>query len=139
MSILTGNPAMDFAIKEAQRQAIRIEIRMLQKEIREAQNLKTKLSRENSRTGNSVTNWQNGLKGFESCSMAAVTVTDKFEGESAEIISSRLPDPIMEMNNTKMAAERVQGAANAQLNKLDSYIAKKENEIASLEAKLAAI
>ena len=71
--------------------------------------------------------------------MAPVVVTDRFEGDAAERISIRLPQPIAEMDSTRASALGVQGEISTQLAKLDLYINKLEDEKDKLLAELAAI
>lgn len=130
---------IDIAAKIAQRMMLREAIRKLQTLINAANKAKGQLNTINTQISNSTNKWSRQLSAFQSSEMAAVVVADKFEGECAEKISGRLPEPIAEMEATKASAVGVQGEIAEQISKLDIYIEQKETEKAALQAQLAAI
>lgn len=133
------NYAAEMAAKMAKRAVIREAIKRVQAKIDAARDVKTALNNINRQIADAVNRWANKLASFQSSVMAPVMVTDKFEGEAAERISIRLPQPIAEMENTRASAQGVQGEISVQLTKLDLYIAKLEDEKDKLIAELAAI
>lgn len=129
----------DWAARMALRREIGRKISAVQELINVAKRAQAKLITINMQIDNSVTAWDGGLATFQSSVMAPVVVTDKFEGESAQTISVRLPEPIAEMESSKASAQGVQGEIAEQLTKLEDYITKKEAEKAELMAQLMAI
>ena len=107
--------------------------------INAARAVQRKLQNINNQISNSLNVWTSSLSAFQSSVMAPVVVMDKFEGNSAQTISARLPDPIAEMDSSKSSAEGVQGEIGVQIEKLEIYISEKEMKIAELRAQLAAI
>lgn len=136
MSIVSGGVA---AAKAAMRAAIRKEIQKLKDKMRKAKEVKQKIKRVQSQIDNDISKWDRSLGAFESSPMAPVKVTDKFEGDSAEIISAKIPEPIEEMQKTASGAQEVQGEVDVQIEKLDAYIELLEQKIEALYAQLAAI
>lgn len=134
-----GSKAAELAAKMAKRLEILAAIAKVQGLINEAERVKNRIDQINLQITNSLNLWANALSAFESSVMAPVVVTDKFEGESAEKISIKLPEPITQMETTKASAEGVQGEVEVQITMLDTYIAEKETELDELRAQLAAI
>lgn len=134
-----GSKAAELAAKMAKRLEILAAIAKVQGLIREAERVKNLIDQINLQITNSLNIWTNALSAFESSVMAPVVVTDKFEGESAEKISIRLPEPVTQMESTKASAEGVQGEIAVQITLLDTYIAEKETELDGLWAQYAAI
>lgn len=131
--------AAEIAEKMAKRLEILAAIQKVQALINEATRVKDRLDQINLQITNSLTIWTNALSAFQSCAMAPVVVADRFEGESAEKISIKLPDPIGEMENTKGSAEGVQGEIDVQITMLNTYIEEKKAEVDELWARFAAI
>lgn len=136
MSIASGGVA---AAKAAMRAAIRKEIQKLKAKMREAKEVKQKIKRVRSLIDQDISTWNRSLGAFESSPMAPVKVIDKFEGESAESISTKIPEPIDKMQETASGAQGVQGEVDIQIEKLDAYIELLEQKIEALYAKLASI
>ncbi len=134
-----GNMAAGMAAKMAKRLALLGEISRLQGLVDQANRAKSGLNRVNMQISNSLSLWVIVLSAFQASVMAPVVVADRFEGESAEKISTRLPEPIAQMESTKAAAQGVQGEIAGQLAKLEIYIAEKGAEIDELRARLAAL
>lgn len=134
-----GSKAAELAAKMAKRLEILAAIAKVQGLIREAERVKNLIDQINLQITNSLNIWANALSAFESSVMAPVVVTDKFEGESAEKISIRLPEPVTQMESTKASAEGVQGEIAVQITLLDTYIAEKEAELDELRGQLAAL
>lgn len=127
------------AIRNAQRMVIRGKIRIVQEQINQAHESKNALKTIKAEISNLLDIWTNRLGAFNACTMALVVVEGKFEGETAEKISIRLPEPISEMENTKSSAQTVQNEIDIQITKLGAYIAELEEEKSALYAQLAAI
>ena len=136
MSIASGGVA---AAKAAMRAAIRKEIQKLKAKMRDAKEVKQKIKRIRSLIDQDISTWNRSLGAFESSPMAPVKVIDKFEGESAESISTKIPEPIDNMQETASGAQGVQGEVDIQIEKLDAYIELLEQKIEALYAKLASI
>lgn len=134
-----GFDSAAIAARNAKRAEIRAAIAVLQEQINIARQSKIELSKINVVISNLLTEWGNSLKAFESGAMAAVVVPDRFEGETAEKISTRLPEPISEMESTNSSALGVQAEIAEQLTKLDTYINELEEKKSVLYAQLAAI
>ncbi|MCH5258789.1 MAG: hypothetical protein J1F18_03495 [Lachnospiraceae bacterium] len=134
-----GNLLGSAAAKMAQRAAINARIGVLRGKVNEANRIKRELNNVNNQVTNSLDSWDQKYSNFRSQEISAVVVTDKFEGESAEKIALKLPEPIEEMENTVASSEGVQGEVEVQIMKLDTYIEKLQDEIATLQAELAAI
>lgn len=133
------NMAAQMAARMAKRLAILAEISRFQGLVDQANRAKSGLNRVNTQISNSISIWVVVLSAFQSSAMAPVVVPDRFEGESAEKISIRLPEPIAQMESTKTAAQGVQGEIAEQLAKLEIYIAEKKAKIDELRAQLAAL
>ncbi|MBD5395737.1 MAG: hypothetical protein HDR71_16075 [Lachnospiraceae bacterium] len=131
--------AAEMAAKMAQRAIIREAIKRVQEKIDAAREVKIALNNINRQIADAVNRWARTLASFQSSVMAPVVVTDRFEGDAAERISIRLPQPIAEMESTRASAQGVQGEISTQLAKLDLYINKLEDEKDKLLAELAAI
>ena len=125
--------------KIAARNAIKVMINGVQKEIDDARDSKAELNKINTEISNLLEDWASKLQVFEASEMASVVVKDKFEGESADKISVRLPEPIAEMENTKATACTVQSEIAEQVSKLNIYISELQEKKAALYAQLAAI
>lgn len=130
---------LDIAAKVAQRLILRAAIGKIQELINTANHVKGQLNTINAQMLNSSNKWTRTLSAFQSSEMAAVVVADKFEGECAEKISGKLPEPIAEMEATNASAAGVRGEIAEQINKLNIYIEQKETEKAELQAQLAAL
>ena len=133
------NYAAEMAAKMAKRAIIREAIKRVQEKIDAARKVKIALNNINRQIADAVNRWARTLASFQSSVMAPVVVTDRFEGDAAERISIRLPQPIAEMESTRASAQAVQGEISTQLAKLDLYINKLEDEKDKLLAELAAI
>ena len=129
----------DMVARLAKRMALMQAIHGIQVMINAARAVQRKLQNINNQISNSLNVWTSSLSAFQSSVMAPVVVTDKFEGNSAQTISAKLPDPIAEMDSSKSSAEGVQGEIGVQIEKLEIYISEKETKIAELRAQLAAI
>ncbi|MCH5264030.1 MAG: hypothetical protein J1F42_14070 [Lachnospiraceae bacterium] len=136
MGIIPGSVG---AAKAAMRAAINAEIQKLQKKIRKAKDVKQKIKLVQLHIDADISTWNRSLGTFESSQMAPVKVTDKFEGDSAETISTKIPEPIDIMRENTSGAQEVQGEADIQIEKLDVYIETLEQQIEALRAQLAAI
>lgn len=135
MSDLLSSPAA----KMAQRAIIKAKINKLRDKENEAKRIKTELNNVNHQVTRSLDSWKRQYSVFQSSEMSTVVVTDKFEGESAERIALKLPEPIEEMESTVASSEGVQGEVDEQIMKLDTYIQNLTDEITTLQAELAAI
>ena len=131
--------AAEMAAKMAKRAIIREAIKRVQEKIDAAREVKIALNNINRQIADAVNRWARTLASFQSSVMAPVVVTDRFEGDAAERISIRLPQPIAEMESTRASAQGVQGEISTQLAKLDLYLNKLEDEKDKLLAELAAI
>ena len=127
------------AAKSAMRKAIMEKIKKLKDKVRKAKEVKREIKQVKSQIDNDISMWERSLGAFESSPMAPVKVTDKFEGESAETISAKIPEPIDIMQETVSGAQDVQNEVDVQLDKLDAYIELLEQQIEALYAQLAAI
>lgn len=110
------------------------QIRKIRVKVDAARNIKTSLSNADSSITNELTKWTTQYSNFQADTMSSVVVTDKFEGETADKISEKLPTPIETMDGTKTSAEGVQTAIGEQISKLDTYIANLVAEIAALKS-----
>lgn len=127
------------AIRNAQRMVIRGKIRAVQEQINQARESMNDLKTINANVSNILDIWPNSLGVFHACAMAPIIVEDKFEGETAEKISTRLPVAIDEMKNTRISTKGVQMEVENQIKKLENYITELEEEKSALYAQLAAI
>ncbi len=127
------------AAAAAKRAAITAQIGIYRVKITIARELKNDLTSSDTAINNALTQWSNRYNAFQASSMSEVVVTDKFEGESAEKIQTRLPDGIQKMTETQSSAESVQGEIGMQQTKLDEYIAELEEKISALLSELASV
>lgn len=131
--------ATEQAMRMARRRELQAAIQKIQSEIIAVQAIKTILTAINVHIVESLNRWGNQLSTFQASVMANVVVTDKFEGESATKISTKLPEPIDKMIETQTAALSVQDNIAEQISKLEIYIEKLEVEKGALEAELASL
>ena len=131
--------AAEQALKMQRRRELQAALQKIQSEITKVLSIKTILTAVNAGIATSLTQWGNQLSSFQASVMAPVVVTDKFEGESATKISTKLPEPINKMAEIGAAALVVQDDIAEQISKLEIYIEKLEVEKAALEAELASI
>lgn len=129
----------DLAAIIAKKLEIMKQIGELRDKIRDARTVKTNLKNSDTAISNTLMRWTSRYNAFQSSPMSEVVVTDKFEGESAEKIRTRLPEAIQAMAVTQSSTENVRGEISVQITKLDEYIAELEEKIAALMASLAAI
>lgn len=129
----------DLAAIIAKKLEIMKQIGELRDKIRDARTVKTSLKNSDTAISNTLMRWTSRYNAFQSSPMSEVVVTDKFEGESAEKIRTRLPEAIQAMAVTQSSTENVRGEISVQITKLDEYIAELEEKIAALMASLAAI
>lgn len=129
----------DLAASIAKTAAIMKQIGEIRIKISNARTVKINLKNSDTAINNTLMRWTSRYNAFQSSPMSEVVVTDKFEGESAEKIRTRLPDATQAMADTQASTENVQGEISVQITKLDEYIAKLEEEISALMASLAAI
>lgn len=129
----------DLAASIAKRAAIMKQIGEIRIKISNARTVKINLKNSDTAINNTLMRWTSRYNAFQSSPMSEVVVTDKFEGESAEKIRTRLPDATQAMAVTQSSTENVRGEISVQITKLDEYIAKLEEEISALMASLAAI
>ncbi len=134
-----GGMLGELAAKMAKRKEIMDAIKKLQELVDIARDAKTNISLINTQISSSVNAWSGALSSFQSSIMAPVVVADKFEGESAEKISLRLPEPIAQMEGTRSSAEGVQGEIAVQVTLLEKYIEEKQAEIDELWAQYWAV
>lgn len=123
----------------ARRAAIMEKIRELRVKIAHARTVKVNLKNADTEISNALTQWTNRYAAFLSNIMSDIVVADKFEGDSAEKIRTRLPDAINKMTSIQSATESVQSEVSVQITKLDEYIGKLQDEIAALQAELWAV
>lgn len=123
----------------ARRAAIMEKIRELRVKIAHARTVKVNLKNADTEISNALTRWTNRYAAFLSNIMSDIVVADKFEGDSAEKIRTRLPDAINKMTFIQSATESVQSEVSVQITKLDEYIGKLQDEIAALQAELWAV
>lgn len=127
------------ALVGAKRSAILAEIRKLRVKITEARIVKTNLNNVDRRVSNSIRKWVSGYSGFQAQTMSPIVVINKFEGDTAEKIQAKLPEPIDQMETEVTSAENVQVEIGMQIEKLDQYIEKLQAKIDALQAELAAL
>ena len=121
------------------RAAIMAQVGIFRVKITIARELKNDLTSSDTAINNALTQWSNRYTAFQASSMSEVVVTDKFEGESAEKIQTRLPDGIQQMTETQSSASDVQTEISTQQQKLDEYIAELEEKISALLSELASV
>lgn len=129
----------DLAAKMAKRKAIMDQVKKLRDKIRDARDIKTELKNSDTAINNTLMRWTSRYHAFQSSPMSEVVVTDKFEGDSAEKIKTRLPDAIQAMDQTQASTESVRSEISVQITKIDEYIAKLEEEIAALLSSMPAL
>lgn len=127
------------AAAAARRAAIMAQVAVLRKKIADAREVKNDLSSSDKAISRALLQWSLRYFAFRASSMSEVVVTDKFEGESAEKIQTRLPDGIQKMTETQSSAKSVQGEIAMQQTKLDEYITKLEEKISALLSELASV
>lgn len=127
------------AAAAARRAAIMAQVAILREKISVAREVKNDLTSSNTAIDRALTQWTNRYAAFQASSMSEVVVTDKFEGESAEKIQTRLPDAIQKMTETQSSANSVQGEISTQQTKLDEYITRLEEKISMLLSELASV
>lgn len=127
------------AAMAAKRAAIMAQIGKLRIKIAKARAVITNLNNSNTALDNALMQWTRRYAAFQSSAMSEVVVADKFEGESAEKIRTRLPDAIQKMTDTQSSTGNVQCEIGIQITKLEEYIAKLEEEIAALMSEMMAI
>ena len=88
--------------------ALRAEIRKLRVKIAEARRVKTNLSAIDRMISGSIRKWANKYSGFQASQMSEIVVINKFEGDTAEKIKQKLPEPIEQMETEITSAENVQ-------------------------------
>ena len=123
----------------AKRRRLKAAIKKVEQQIKQAEGVQKRLKRADDKIDVSLERWERRLFVFHAGEMAPGVVTDRFEGESAEKIKARLPEPLEEMDADKSSAQCVQREISIQIRKLDTYISKKKRELASLRAQLAAL
>lgn len=127
------------AAAAARRAAIMEQVGKLRDKISVAREVKTDLSNSDKAINDALKQWTNRYNAFQASSMSEVVVTDKFEGESAEKIQTRLPDGIQKMTETQSSANSVQDEISKQQTKLDEYITRLEQKISMLLSELASV
>ena len=111
----------------------------LREKVSKARVVKTRLKNSDTVINNTLMQWTSRYRAFQASPMSEVVVTDKFEGESAEAIRSKLPDTVQLMNDTQASTEGVQGEIAVQITKLDEYMERLEMKISALMGELAAL
>ena len=127
------------ALSGSKRAAIMAKIREYRAKIAEARRIKTNMNKIDRDITNTIKRWTRQYASFQSSVMAPVVVTNKFEGDTAEKISAKLPEPIEKMDQIQSATENVQTEITVQIIKLEAYIKKLEAKIAALQAEMAGI
>ena len=128
------------AVRIARRKAIREKINALSKKISEARKIITGLNECKRELQKNIEDWNSTYSSFKAVPIQAdVVVTDVFEGVIAEALSTEIPTTAEIMNGTCSEMEALCGAIANQIQKLQEYITKLQQQIQSLYMELSAV
>lgn len=128
------------AAREARRNEIRREISRVARKISEARDVVEGLNGCLRSIQQEIDNWNNAYNAFKSVPInSEVFVTDVFEGNTAEALSSEVPGTAGRMDSTCGQMEALCGHISNQIARINEYIDRLSARIHELHIELAAV
>lgn len=128
------------AAREARRNEIRREISKVGRKISEARDVVEGLNSCQRDIRQETDNWNNAYNAFKSAPInSEVFVTDVFEGNTAETLSSEIPGAAGRMDSTCGQMESLCGHISNQIARINEYIDRLSARIHELYIELAAV